>query len=694
MLSEHMLQDKTYEDLMQEARIQIPLYSKEWTDFNPSDPAVTMLENISVYTILQQANMGEISDIAKEKIFSLLGYKRKEGKNSRVLLEAMNVSEPVRIPSGQRFIVGDISYETNKEFVITGNRILGIYSKNSQGIQDCSALIDKDFPIDIPVFTKEPKVGMELYIVMDSDVPISDEISFYVNLAKYGYRNKTDGSSVFAEMKWQYYTENGFMDLKCRDNTGCFLDSGEIKVKLQKDKLAIYDELPVKGYVIRCVLTKAQYDIAPRIKNISGFLFEVWQKETKSICYTFSNKKEINVYCDILEEGYIQIFCREEDGHYYKYERAGVGRNHGRIVKIVRNDFGNYTFIFDKEKYGYGPANFDNAIKIVAYNEEIMRQFDLGNIYGYDNQTIELPIKDIVKDSFSLIVSRKTKSGDVVYDFVKPSSSRSGEFKYDLDESEGKIVILDAADYINGKLFMCGCATTRGEEGNVRAGTRFTPHLYETEINFVNPCNGFGGRKKETINELKRRFMDDLQNHYTVVEGSDYERIVKATPGLCIHKVKAIADKKKNKVNIAVLPYGNEEFPMLSNIYINAILENLEERRLLGTGIEILQPVFVPVNVHGTIYVKSHFENCMKLIESVIRENVDYRNSEYNFGDRLDFDRLFHRIEALECVDYIYDLTATPLKPQYVEMSGMDIIPAKNCLLYPGEISIELNTME
>ena len=34
MLSEHLLQNKTYEDLMQEARIQIPLYSKEWTDFN------------------------------------------------------------------------------------------------------------------------------------------------------------------------------------------------------------------------------------------------------------------------------------------------------------------------------------------------------------------------------------------------------------------------------------------------------------------------------------------------------------------------------------------------------------------------------------------------------------------------------------------------------------------------------------
>ena len=694
MLSEHQLQNKTFEDLMQEARIQIPLYSKEWTDFNPSDPAITMLENISAYTILQQAYMSETTDSAKEKIFSLLGYRRKEGKNARVLLEATNVNVPVKIPSGQRFIVGDISYETNKEFNITGNKIVGIYVKNNQEIRDCSALTDKDFPIDIPVFTKEPKAGMELYIVVDGNAEMSDEINFYVNVAESGYRNEADKNSMFAEMKWQYYTSTGFMDLKCRDNTGCFLNSGELKVKLQKDKLAVYDELPKKGYVIKGTLTKAQYDIAPRIKNISGFLFEVWQKETKSICYTFSNKKQINVYCDILEEGFIQVFCKEEDGLYYRYDKEVNGKTSGRLCRITRNDFGNYTFAFDKDKYGYGPGNYDNAIKIVAYNEEIMRQFDLGNIYGYDNQTIELPIKDIVKDSFTIIVSRRTKSGDIVYDFVKPSSSRDGEFKYTLDESEGKIEIIDAADYINGKIFMCGCATTKGEEGNVRAGTIFKPYLYETEIKFINPCNGFGGRKKESIKELGQRFMYDLEQHYTAVEGGDYERIVMATPGLCIHKVKAIADKKKNQIDITVMPYSREPFPMLSNIYTKAILENLEDRRLLGTGIEILQPVYVPVSVHGTIYVKPHFENCREEIEEVIKANLDYRNSEFNFGDRLDFDMLFHRIESIDCVDYIYDLSATPLNPQYVEMSGMDILPAKNCLLYPGEIVIELNTME
>ena len=694
MLSERLTREKTFEDLMQEARTQIPLYSKEWTNFNPSDPAVTLLENISAYTILQQAYMTEITDSTKEKIFSLLGYKRNEGKNARVMLEALNVNTPVKIPSGQRFLVGELSYETNKEFNIYGNKILGIYGKHNNVVKDYSALIDKDIPLEIPVFSSEPEKGMEIYIVINSDEEISDEINFYVNVSEYGHRNASKGNNLFASIQWQCYTDNGFCDIKCRDNTGCFLVSGEMRFKIPKNKIATYDELPKSGYVIRGIITKARYDIAPRIATISGFLFEVWQKETKSICYTFSKKEEINVYCDILEEGYIQIFVREEDGLYYKYDRVGNGKSVGRLYEMIRNGFGSYTFKFDKEKYGYAPGSYDNAVKIVAYSEEIMRQFDLGGIYGYDNQTIELPIKDIVKESFSLMVSRKNKAGELVYDFIKPNCSKEGDFIYSLDESNGIITIKDASDYINGKMYLCGCAVTKGEEGNVRAGTEFIPYLYETDIKFVNPSDGFGGRKKETLNQLKQRFIEDLQKHYTAVTANDYEEIVKTTPELCIQKVKAIADKKKNQINIAVKPYSKKEFPVLSNIYIKTIMENLEDRRLLGTGIEIMQPVYTGVNVHGTIYVKPHFENSREEIEEVIKNNLDYINSEKNFGDRMNFDELFHKIEALDCVDFIYDLSAVPQNQHNVEMSGMDILPASNCLLYPGEISIELNTME
>ena len=694
MLSEKLPQDKEFEDLMQEARIQIPLYSREWTNFNPSDPAVTTLENLSAYTILQQAYTANVSSQAKEKIFGLLGYECRNGKNARVMLQALNVNEPVIIPSGQRFLVGDLCYETNREFILYGNRILGLYGIHGGQIRDYSVILDKDIPLEIPVFSDKPEKGMEFYIVIDDEQELPDEINLYVDFAVNGKRNPIENVHLFADMKWQCYTGRGFIDIKCRDNTGSFVTSGEIRLKLPKNRMKVYEELPQKGYVIRAVLTKAEYDIPPRMKGVYGFLFEVWQKETQSICYTFSDKDKLDVYCDILEHEYIQLFCKEDDGYYYRYEPAPNGARDGRFYNITRLGYGNYSFEFDRERYGFGPGNYENAIKLVAYNEEIMRQYDLGQIYGYDDQTIDLPVKDIVKESFSLILGKRLRNAEVVYEFVKPDCTGTDDFKYSIIESEGKIIIKDAAGYIGSSIYMCGCATTMGEQGNVRANTIFNPAGYDTDIVFTNPAAGIDGCRKETLEDLKRRFMMDFQNHYTAVKAGDYEDIVKTTPGLCIHKVKAVADPRLNRINIAVKPYGNKDYPTLSNVYMEIIKRRIEERRLLSTAVEIQQPVYAAVDVQGTVYVKPHFENCHSVIEKVIREELDYVNNSANFGDRLNFDELFHKVEALECVDFIYDLSIIPQQRRFVEQKGMDIVPAGNCLLYPGTISIELNTME
>ncbi len=106
MLSYHMLQKQSFENLILEARNQIPLYSEEWTNFNPSEPAETILENLSAFTILQQEYIDRMPEEVQEKLFAMAGFFREKGRSARVLLEAKNVAEAVRIPAGQRFRVG------------------------------------------------------------------------------------------------------------------------------------------------------------------------------------------------------------------------------------------------------------------------------------------------------------------------------------------------------------------------------------------------------------------------------------------------------------------------------------------------------------------------------------------------------------------------------------------------------------
>ena len=217
---------------------------------------------------------------------------------------------------------------------------------------------------------------------------------------------------------------------------------------------------------------------------------------------------------------------------------------------------------------------------------------------------------------------------------------------------------------------------------------------YESNIIFTNPAAGKGGCYPEDIASVRRRLIADLRNHYTAAEASDYENLLKTIPELCIHKVKAVRDDVKNQIQIAVKPVSHKPFPRLSDIYLDAIYKRLEKARLLTVNIEVLQPVYVPVHVRGTIYVKPHYEGCRKQIEAVINRQLDYVSSERNFGERLQFDELFAQIESLDCVKYVYDLSLSLSNQTYAVQKGLDIQPGNHCLLYPGEINLELNTTE
>lgn len=696
MLSNRLLQRKTYEELMQEARMQIPLYTKEWTNFNPSDPAVTILETLSVMTLIQQDSIYQIPETVQRKLFALAGIEGVKGKGSRVLLEVSNVKQSVMLPSGQKFNVGGMNYETNRKQKLYGYSIKGVYGKQQDEIKDFSYILDPDVPIKALVFSEIPQAGMELYIVSDGLGDAGDEVIFYVELEEAYQRNKIEDNQIFSKIQWQCYTKNGFVTLISKDTTEGLLQSGELRFKLPKEALEIYTGLPTEGYVIRGVLEKADYDISPKLLGIYGFLFEVWQKDTAALCYTFPKRNQIDVYSDILEEKYWQIFCKEQGEESYRlYE--GVDEQEkdtarGRYYVAEQLGFGHYSFSFNKEKFGYGPGDYVNAVKLVAYTEEIMNRFYLGQIYGYDNQEIELPINNIMREGFSVLARRELEDGSYIYDFVKPDSSKY--FNYELLEAEGKIVIREADDFSGAKLFLCAGTSTRGENGNLRRGSRFIPVGYESDIIFSNPVQGKGGQTAESLEEIKLRFMKEMKQHYTAVKASDYEWIVKSTPGLCIHKAKAVMNIDKNQVQIAVKPYGAGEYPKLSKVYEEKIRERLEERRLLTTNVTLVQPAYVEISVQGTVYVKPHYNGCKEKIEAVIRQELDYINSDKNFGDRLHFDALFHRIEALECVEYIYELSASSSNPLLAVKQGMDIQPVDYCLLVPGTIHIELNTME
>lgn len=696
MLNPKMIPGKTYDQLMEENLGKIPIYSDEWTNFNPSDPGITMLENLSAFQVLQQEQMEHVPDAVRAKLLQLLGYKPKRGKGAKVYLEPRGVRENFLIPADQRFMVGDISFETTLAREMTASHVVGVFSKDENEIHDFSHVLNTNMNINAFVFGKKPKEGMEFFIVLDQPLFPEEQGILYVRTDERYHRNAflEESDQLFGELEWSCYTAEGFVPLEIKDETHGFLTNGLIYFTQPKQMPQRYEDGIISGYVWKATLKHADYDLAPSISYLTGFLFPVIQKETLIITHSFQKASEISLDCAMLETGYVRVFCKEQKGTSYRMYQECIGEpEQGRYYYRSRDAYGTHTFHFDKKLFGYGPEPVKNAIKVVIYNEEMMRKYYLGEIFGYDDQEIKLPRAHVVTDTFTLIAERDAEDGGKLYDFVKPGRMEEKELSYYLYENEGKIVISDAGDYVGAKLYLASMAVTLGKEGNVRPGNLFIPEGYQEDIYFTNPVAGSGGCFQETLEDVRKRFIEDMNMPHTAVLGTDFEILTKKTPGLCISKVHAWMDIEKNEVQVVVLPSGTDKFPELSDTYKNEIGNWLDKHRLLSTRVSVRQPVYQPVVTNAIIYVKPHYENCREMIEQIIRKELDYVHGNQNFGETLRFDKLFHAVEALECVGYLSDFSIAVEGGGHAVSEGADIRPDENCLLYPGKISLEILPM-
>ncbi|MBQ9438785.1 MAG: baseplate J/gp47 family protein [Lachnospiraceae bacterium] len=692
---------KTYEERYDEAISRIPLYTKEWTNFNVADPGITILETLTGFNTLQGNRFEDVPPEARRNLLKMVGFNAMRSKMSRVLLSTEGISDKVVLPPNHKFQIGNIVFETARQTELEGNKLLGIFGKKEDKFTEFSQLLDNELKIPLPIFGEKPEAGDELYLIMEKAPDPGKEMSFYVILAEHVGRNPIPEKwmNSFASMRFEIYGQGGFKELKVRDQTNAFLNSGEIRMKMAPDTVpAMYREAPKEGYCIRITLDMADYDVPPKCTSFEAFLLEVWQKNTISECHTIQKYTEFELCSELLDRAYVDVFCKEERGSsYHRYTYTTGGPSHGgrKGRYFEREDIapGKIKIKFNKEKYGFGPERLKNCVKVVLYTEEVMRQYALERVLGYDGQQIDLPYAGIVPDAFCVIARRKAKDG-YIYDFVRPGKSGEGDLFYHLLENDGRLLIEDAGSFIGSDLFLCAIALSAGPAGNIREGSELKsmPEIPGANFRAVSP--GTGGSFRERLESVRQRFLKDMERPYAAVTEEDYERLVLETPGLCIHKAKAFMDVDKNLVKISVKPSAGEELPKLSKSYHRIITKRLEERRLLTTRIELASPVYTKVNVSGTVYVKLHFENSKKLIEDAIREKTDYLSGGQNFADVLRFDDVFHAIELLDCVEYVYDLSLRPASNAYAKLKESDIYPAENCLLIPGNIAIETVTYE
>ncbi len=128
-----VLDDRNFEQILQEAVRRIPVYTPEWTNFNESDPGITLVELFAFLSdsLIYRAN--RIPDLNRLRFLQLLNVPLKPASPADGLVTILNERgpvEPLLLEQGVVVAAGDVQFVTRDPLNVLPVQV-NIYYKNA-----------------------------------------------------------------------------------------------------------------------------------------------------------------------------------------------------------------------------------------------------------------------------------------------------------------------------------------------------------------------------------------------------------------------------------------------------------------------------------------------------------------------------------------------------------------------------------
>lgn len=672
-----------YEQELKKAVAQARIYSGEWTNMNPSEPGITILENLTAICLLQREEAGQVTEKARLALLALAGYKPYEARPAR-LLAGLAKEGPVSFPARQKFYAGEICFETEGRICGQQGALQAVYAKREGRFFELREL-KKGVPLNVYPFGKQPKDGDCLYLLF-TELPQGKkaEVRLYIEVRDHKKRNpfSEEDPIEFAELAWSAKDSLGYRDIPFQDETHGLLQSGEIRLFIDRSQLKKEQAGEKEGYLLRLSIARAEYDRPPEIRAIHGPLFPLIQRETLSYTQWYSGHDAIECMPVFTKEMYLEVYVREEGAQeYVRYLEDAKDRQYER--KELAD--GSISITFPKEPYGYGPSKEEKSVAVVNCGRLMMLHRELGTLLSEDSQSFDVRMLGEAFPGSLLLGARHTdQEGVTRCQFFEPKEAEGIRYTY---EEPGHIRIQQAGNFAGWQVFLADYAVCAWERGNIRLGNKLVSTGGKRGILISNPVEGSYGRSRETIGDVQSRFSRELSQPVSAVTAEDYEALTYQVPGLCIHKVSVHYDEAEAEICVTVMPYSNDEFPLLPAVYRRQISRYLMKRSLFYGTVKLKDPHYIKTDVELLLHVRDRERWNAQMVREAIRAELDDRRNTRKIGENLSFESVLKRIRSCPGTGHIMDLSIRPEGCPNIR-PGSDI-PIPHCAaLYPGEIII------
>lgn len=732
------LDDKTFAQLLEDAKKLIPRFAPEWTDHNIHDPGITFIELFAWLVESQQYYLNRIREENYLKFLKLLGVKQKQSSRAVVDVTFSSVrqmGEGMIVPKGTSVLADQVVFETSKSLTVVIANLKKIISFSGGGWFDQTEANSLK-GLSYMAFGEKAESGSALYLGFSDDklFPASGKITLTFNVfedyrdnngnrvsaVRGSYKNVPSGTIVWEYFKKSQYASGVWAPLKIiKDETEmlsrkgriCFLAPGDMAARIIKP-------FTENCYWIRATVHQEGFELPPRLESVMLNTVPAIQQETLSEVLTFSRTgcKSYSFEATGLSLygcNYLQVL--NQNGTWNDWPDCKIEK---------KNSENKITIIFEP---GRIPPKGRKNLRLVSHRSEWAENGLIGVGTGLPNQKIRLETVPVIPQNLILQVGEELNPADQGYlswrdwiavDDFDASGPEDNHFM--LDPENGEIMF---GDGVNGaippnpsdkqklNIRLISYRAGGGEKGNVLPGAVIriaSPVMAEGLLKVENKQPAFGGISSESLEETKVRARRKWRQGFRAVTFEDYERLACATPGIRVARAKAIplyqtdlaTYPKKTvpaTVTVVVVPFSFATKPVPSKGFMKNVFCHLNKHRLITTELHVTPPDYVEVNVSATVVIssKANPDNIMLKVKEQLNTFLNPLTggpdgSGWPFGRSVYKSEIYELLERIEGVDYIKEMVLTAQGAGTVQDAGGNYTITPQSLVYLGDHEVKI----
>jgi predicted phage baseplate assembly protein len=630
------LDDRQFQDIVDEAKKRIPQFCPEWTDHNVSDPGVTLIELFAWMTDLILYRLNQVPELHYVKFLEMLG---------------ITLSEPVPASAPVTFWLSK----------------------------------PQETPVTIPIKTEIASTQTET----EPSIVFTTDHEFRIDIPQL----RAVTSRVTSQGKGKKrYREHPIRQLEV-GHKGSDVFSAKPEVD---DALYFGFENDLSNHILRFEL---EYDeaygagIKPELPPYSFEVSADGQDDHWQPCY-----KESDTTKGMNQAGYIQIQlpkmskCRVDDQDYF-WVRARV-----KDISPFEQEDGMEAYEVSPRLRKVSVASWGGTV-FATHAQQITKEF-IGRSDGTPGQRFHLQMTPVLKRNAgeNLTVQMQGEPPKPWREVPDFSDSGAEDRHYTLDSVTGELCFGPAIRQPDGTMKLYGAIPSRGanlvfdkyrygggQDGNVEAGILNTlktaiPYISRVE----NRESAWGGLDGESLEAAKMRAPALLHSRQRAVTEGDYEFLARQALPAAIGRVKCLQPlpSKAGRVDpgqvyvlvIPRIPHPEERLEPdqleLRQEDIAALSAYLDERRLLTTHLDIRPPAYHWVSVtvklrHAPGIDRSEVEsNVLARLYQFLNPLVGGSNDEgWPFGRDLFVSDVYQCLQGMQNVQFVRGVEMFPAEP-------------------------------